>query len=403
MLKLIYQSLQKRKGKSILLMVQFTIGFSALLFGLSCIDNVFQYRRNVERLASLDSVHAYFSYDSLEEVTPKMIEGYKEIFKKVKELGVLKRWGMFEEISVYEDIKATSQESNVYILNQDMLEMSNFKLQKGSAERLAGEFSKNDIIPVIISASMEQQYKMGDTYSLYYNDIFVEEQKIKIEIVGVLDSTLCFWSGGGSTISENMTSNTKFILAPQFKEFESNITYANNSLFTFFENDNNKEDNIEKVKQRFSENGISLHCITLKEEVDSYYERQKVVIISTTVFSAIILILSLLGCIGSVLASITVRYKEFGIYYSLGFTKKNMISLVGGEIAAIFSISFILALLICKAFFTLCLAGEGFAIRFSIISIAFLIMTVCIALCIMMPIIKLKNVEPIELLNGREK
>ncbi|MGE6260695.1 ABC transporter permease [Heyndrickxia sporothermodurans] len=401
MIRLIYQSMINKKSKFLLLMVQFTIGFAALLFGLSCIFNLLQYKKSIEELAPLDTVHAYINEDdALLENNINKFNEYRDVFKQLKEKNLVEKLGLFETMYVYDNPQGTKNESRLYILNNDSIEMSNLTLQEGTIKPLETDVHSLKNIPVVVSAAMKDQYKIGKTYHLFYmNGNTDEYEKISIKVVGILASSVHFWPGGSTYISENIMKNKEFILAPQFKEFEGAMSYAFNSLIQLPEH-GIREANLEQIQLLFEHNGLDLQYTTLQDEIDSYYESQKVVIIGTITFAAILLLLSLLGCIGAILASITTRYKEFGIYYSLGFTKTNMIRLVYGEIIAVFGVSFIIATVICKILFATLLVNEALTMNLSVITIAFVIMIICIILSTIMPFIKLKKIEPIEMIKG---
>ncbi|MCJ7840020.1 ABC transporter permease [Lederbergia sp. NSJ-179] len=401
MIRLICQSMINKKSKFLLLMVQFTIGFAALLFGLSCIFNLLQYKKSIEELAPLDTVHAYINEDdSLLEKNINMFNEYNNIFKKLKEKNLVENLGLFETMYVYDSTQETKNESRLYILNNDSIEMSNLTLQEGTTKPLETDIHSLNNIPVVVSAAMKDQYRLGKTYQLYYMNGHTDEyEKITIRVVGILASSVHFWPGGSTYISENIMANKEFILAPQFKDFEKAITFAFNSLFQLPEH-NTREANLEQIQLLFEDHDLDLQYTTLRDEIDSYNKAQKVFIIGTITLAAILLLLSLLGCIGAILASITTRYKEFGIYYSLGFTKTNMIRLVYGEIIAVFGISFIIATVICKILFATLLVNEALTMNLSVIAIAFVIMIICIMLSTIMPFIKLKKIEPIEMIIG---
>lgn len=392
-----------KKSKFLLLIVQFTIGFASLLFGLSCIFNLIQYKKSIEELVPLDTVHAYINEDNgLLENNINMLNEYNSVFKQLREKNLVEKLGLFETMYVYDspNPQATKNESRLYILNNDSIEMSNLTLQEGTMKPLESDIHSFENIPVVVSAAMKDQYKIGKTYQLYYINAHTDEyEKIEIKVVGIMAPSVLFWPGGSTYISENIINNKEFILAPQFKEFELALSYAYNSLIQLPEHKTSGA-NLEQIKLVFEHNGLDLQYTTLQDEIDSYNEGRKVVIISTITFAAILLVLSLLGSIGAILTSISTRYKEFGIYYSLGFTKNNMIRLVYGEIIIVFGVSFILATVICKILFATLFVNEALTMNFSVIAIAFVIMIICIILSTIMPFIKLKKIEPIEMIKG---
>lgn len=77
-----------------------------------------------------------------------------------------------------------------------------------------------------------------------------------------------------------------------------------------------------------------------------------------------------------------------------------MIRLVYGEITVVVGVSFIIATVICKILFVTIMTDEELTMNLSVIAIAFTIMIVCIILSMIMPFIKLKRLEPIEMMKG---
>lgn len=403
MIKLIYQSILQRKSKFILLIIQFTIGFIALLFGLSSIFHLFQYKQSIEQLSPLDSIHFDIENDEdLIEKDTNIVNEYRDVFKQLKEQGLVEKLGLFELIRVYDSPQITDDEFRLYVLNTDYFEMSNLTLEKGTIEPLKNYDKSLESIPVVVSAALKDNFNIGKSYQIYYVNKHLELEKKTIKVVGILATTVHFWSGGSTYISENITRNKAFILAPKFKEYEDYLTYEYNSLIQLpkHKSETEREINIEQIQLLFEKNGLNVQYNELQDEVNSYYETQKVVIVATIVFAIILLILSLLGCIGAILVNITTRYEEFGIFYSLGLTKKHMIRLVYGEIITIFGISFILAAVICKVLLAILLTDEEISMSLPVIFVAFIIMLICIILTAITPFIKLKKLEPIEMIKG---
>ena len=74
----------------------------------------------------------------------------------------------------------------------------------------------------------------------------------------------------------------------------------------------------------------------MKKQIEEYYNGQKTFIFVLIFFAVILLFLSVLGCIGTILASIMQRKEEFGIYVSMGFTKRKLARLILGELGCLF-------------------------------------------------------------------
>lgn len=85
----------------------------------------------------------------------------------------------------------------------------------------------------------------------------------------------------------------------------------------------------------------------MKKQIEEYYNGQETFILVLIFFAVILLFLSVLGCIGTILASIMQRKEEFGIYVSMGFTKRKLARLILGELGCLFAACFILAVAMC--------------------------------------------------------
>lgn len=79
-----------------------------------------------------------------------------------------------------------------------------------------------------------------------------------------------------------------------------------------------------KLQQAYEEQGITAEPFSVKKQIEEYYNGQKTFIFVLIFFAVILLFLSVLGCIGTILASIMQRKEEFGIYVSMGFTKRKL-------------------------------------------------------------------------------
>lgn len=216
----------------------------------------------------------------------------------------------------------------------------------------------------------------------------------------MLEPSQRFWRGGATRLSENISRNKDFILAPQFMDFQEGITYSMNLLLRLSGTKTEKEAKLEQIRDIYEENQMDVQIHTLQYEVDSYYEVQKVPVIGALTFAGILLLLSLLGCIGAILAETTVRYHEFGIYYAVGMTKKNMIVLMQGEILMLYCSSFLIASGSCILFWGLLLKSTAVSVNWRTILSASAVMLVCVVLCAGMPFLKLRKMEPVDMIKG---
>lgn len=215
MIKIILQSMKSRRLNNILMVVQFTIGFVALLVGIGCVENVLQYKRNVESLAPLETVHISVGEFVFSDNPAAALSEYRSVFSQVQESGLADGLGLFESLSVYDSDEIGRQGFRLYELDMGCLAMTGLSLQKGTEAPLKDYDRASGIVPIVVSASLSGQYQMGERYSLFYvNGETYEYEEIQVEVAGVLEPSQRFWLGGATRLSENISRNKDFILAP---------------------------------------------------------------------------------------------------------------------------------------------------------------------------------------------
>ena len=378
---------------AILLILQFTIGFIALTFGFGLVNYVMQYKKSVEKIVPLESVHLYMNgQDDLAEHNLEIVKKYHSLFEQIKSEGLAKQVGLFELLHIYTESEEDTE--RLYVLNKDSLSMQNFDFEMGGIKELL-QYDNSKVIPIVVSDDMKSVYEFGKVYDFSYLDAQGEEKSFEAKVAGVLSSDTRYWAGGASIISENVVNNKSFIIAPQFIEYQEELTYMYNAILNPLQ-DNNA---VEEITQVFTENELDIECMTLREETEKYYESQKTIILGMFLFAGILLFLSVLGSVGSILSSISMRYREFGVYYSLGASKHIIVKMVLGEIFFILSFSFFLSTGICFTFSNTVLK-EIFLVDIWVIGSVFIMMLFCAILCMIMPYIKMKQVEPVELVKG---
>lgn len=313
-------------------------------------------------------------------------------------------WVFFESLEVYDFSGDSQQEFCLYELNNDCFAMSKLSLQEGQIEPLENYDGKFGTIPIVVSSSMSTRYNMGQSYTLsYVNGETYEFEEIQVKVAGVLKPSQRFWRGGSTWLSENIADSKDFILAPQFMNFQKDITYSMNSLLQLSGSEVEKEEKLEQLRNIFAKNQLEMQYTTLQEEVDSYYEAQKVLMAGALIFAGVLLLLSLLGCIGAILTEITTRYHEFGIYYAMGTTKADIIVLIQGEILVLFCFSLIIASGGSTLLWSFLLTSISISVNWRVFLSAFAVMLICVMLCAGMPFIKLRKMEPIDMIKGERR
>lgn len=390
MTKIILQSLMMHKKKYMLTVIQFVICFFALIFAVSMISDVLEYKSRVEELSDLDLVHIYsidenINYDI--ESTKAILKSLDETFYELKSESFINKFGIFEKINIRKEQQTKSNEDlNVIMVSKELLEISKIRLSEGEMYSFFEYQTETTEIPILVSEVLKEQFKLNETYTYYILRDSVEE-RIEFTVKGYVESPEYFWRGNASDITSTLSSGDKFIICPQFKDF-SILSYLNNILIKL----NGQSENDVRLLAEYLESNaiISYEHNTLQGEINEYYTRQKEIIIPVAIFSIVILVLALLGCIGVILCNLISRKREFGVYYSIGLSQKRLMIILCGEIFCVFVLSFLIASIASIFLFN--------AKTLSVL-IAFATMLVCVLLCELVPITKFSKLEIINLIN----
>lgn len=418
-LRLIIISLFKHKKRMILIVIQLFLGISSLLIAFNGIGSSLQHRSDIKSLAKLDTIHPYLNnpFSELNNVST-----LKKIYNTFKNDSRVSTIGKFENnhfplnmtsfdgsINLIKPVTFKSNEKNpladLIIADKQILKMARFKLKSGSISKLiTWNNNSKEPIPVIIGASLENSNPIGCTRELPY---FILDKnntdKViikKIKVVGIMDSKMYFWSGGQSSISDNLLDNGRIVIMPNFTDTNDCLTYATNILIQL-KNPNNNENFIEFIKSTYSKHNIYSNAETLSEELNSYYDRNKVFILSSLLFASLTLILSSFGVIGVVLSSILRRKKEFGIRYAIGSTPKSITTLVVGEIFVLYLFSYFISTIFIEILSKTLLKQTPLKLNIASIFFALGSTVFFMILATLVPLYKITKTKPVDLINER--
>lgn len=398
MFNVIVKTFAIHKKKFILNIIQFSIAFMSLMLSICMIEQVMEYKKNVKSVMNLDTVQMYKAEDDDVEIEAKntqevtLSQQYGNAYNNVKKKYKNNLIGIMDSISVYDE---DSEIENTIMVNKDFMIIKKWVLNEGSIEELLKFDNINDnvYIPVIVSDSLKIKYQYNKEYKIEYvaNDNI---RNVCIKVVGVDSKDSYMFMGNATYISETISNKKDYMIFPKITEF-SDFAYEYNVLI---ENNKNIENLKHSIGKQYAEINQNVEFITLENQIKKYYNSQRVVIIATMGFAFILIVLSLLGTIGTLLSSITIRKREFGIYYSMGLAKKNLIYMILGEGLIIFIVSFIISIIFSQII--ICLMNEEvFKISIWNIGVTLLIMLICIIICEWLPTSKISRYEPIDLIN----
>jgi len=398
MISIILKSFKIHKKKSVLNIIQFSIAFFSLLLSICMVQQVLEYRRNIESIMDSDTVQMSVTEDESDDEEDGEVVGkeppktqkdkYSTIYDEIKS-DTNVSIGILDNISVYDE---NNMVDNAIMVNKDFINMAKWKFQDGNIEKLVN-YNDDDVIPVIVSYSLRDRYKLNEKYNIEYV-IDEDTYNATIIVVAVADKNSYIFTGNATCISDTIKNKEDFMVFPKIADF-SDLAYENNVLIKANSDMENIED---RLSDEYENVGKNIQFISLESQIEQYYNKQKTVILATMIFAIIIIVLSLLGTIGTILSNLVLRKREFGIYYAMGLSKKHLLIMTLGEGMVMFFISFVISIAGSLAV-TFFMASEGFKITLENVAITLLVMIVCMVVCELLPMRKIAGQEPVELIN----
>lgn len=398
MLRIILVSLRKRVKRFALVFVQFFIGLTVLLFGMFSVERFFRYERDVEQVLPADMLHLMGEEeaetgagDDMEdepvEETGKGVFDYERVMEEVrKEVPGLKL-GVFENVL----IEAGDEEASFLMCSREVLEMVDISADQSEMEQLAG-YQGGETVPVLVSSDLAADYEVGEEYP-FPDDTMPQFASCRMRIAGVLEEGAGLCMGGSSDLSSSIKTAERTIVGPEVFAFDPDYAYEYNLVCLAAEGTDREE-----LKTEFSKRGWDVGIQSVREEIQKYFEREKTVMFGAIGFSAILLVLSAVGCVGTLLSMVLSRKKEFGIYFSLGMKKRDLAVMVLGEVSVIFLASYLGALCAFAVIVQGGMDGAGFVPAASM-TMTMAVMFLCAVLCVILPVRKIMRWKPVELLS----
>lgn len=398
MLRIILVSLRKRVKRFALVFVQFFIGLTVLLFGMFSVERFFRYERNVEQVLPADMLHLMGEEetetgagDDMEdgpvEETGKGAYDYERVMEEVRREVPGLKLGVFENVL----IEAGDEEASFLMCSREVLEMVHISADQSEMELLA-DYKGGDTVPVLVSSDLAEDYEVGEEYP-FPDDTMPQFASCRMRIAGVMEEGAGLCMGGSSDLSSSIKMAERTIVGPEIFAFDPDYAYEYNLVCLAAEGTDREE-----LKTEFSKRGWDVGIQSVREEIQKYFEREKTVMFGAIGFSAILLVLSAVGCVGTLLSMVLSRKKEFGIYFSLGMKKRDLAVMVLGEVSVIFLASYLGALCAFTVIVQAGMDGAGFVPAASI-TMTMAVMFLCAVLCVILPVRKIMRWKPVELLS----
>ncbi|MFG6327359.1 MAG: ABC transporter permease [Lachnospiraceae bacterium] len=395
MRELIYNTYRQQRKKAILMLIQFTVGFFALLYSAVMIDNLLRYKEQLGEIVDLGTMQVLDYTENDLSINDSNIERY------IKSIRQLKKEEDIEKLALFQRVIWETSEGDIadgVIAYEDYFSMVEFKLMEGSVEPLKKYSNDEEEIPVLVTEEFAKIYPYNTTFGIQ------ELKGQKCKVAGVIDSKSYYLGGNTIPMSDGVKPCTgSLIFMPSNKECGSIEGYQYNTMIAVNTGDDSEsKEIIEKINEIYADNNIFIDVMALKNQVNEYYRGHKPFIITILCFSVILLVLSVLGCIGTILAGILQRKEEFGIYLALGFSRKNLGLLITLELGILFIFSFFIALIACNLLLSQIEFTTNVYFNLRIFLTGFSCMMGCMILSIIPPINKIRKIQPVELIEERE-
>lgn len=398
MFYIIMNSLKRQRKKNLLLLIQFFIGFFALFYAIAMIENVLRYEEQIKNIVPENAIQFINYEDYGVDFEEEAIEKYHKCMEKIQNLSADNQIVLLE--NKYFKVGEKQEEMEGIVAYYDTLSITDFQLIKGSLDELLN-YNGESVIPVLVTEKMEQSYPFGSEFVAQEINDFEETRDIRFRVSGVISSDMKYWRGNMVPISDSVQKcEDSWFLMPAKEKCNSLDSYVYNTLVI---PKVSQEQNLKQsITEIFEKEGLSIDFFSIEDQIDEFYNGQKMFIFTVGCFSVILLSLATLGCIGTILASIMQRKEEFGIYVTLGFTKRKLFVLVFGELLVLFFGAFVLSMFACAQMLTILSTTTGVLMNVRIVKIGLLAMSICITISTVAPLRRIYNFQPIELMEGRK-
>lgn len=432
-LTLLLKMIKKRKMQFILMIVQLSISIMAFAYvGSYALDTYEQYK-STKQLLNVDRMLYVSSKSTIPIDTSNLVEVYEEI-KKLQEENIIKNVKAlaksecdFPELEAVAKKYDSGESYNTMILVSEEF-MKDYPVRIKEGRNFTKEdfdlTSVRDEEPIIIGEGLSEYLKVGQVISIQYDlpmgllpDIPAEDltytRKYKVIGIAEKDSLMDFTSI--TDFSHAVIDN--FII---YKPFNKVRTFIGNSEGVKLGELNELESAIissnaiiEAADGVDMENLIGQLNIILKKydlskmefrKLDNTYNRRldetKNMFVVMTGLTLMILIFSLSGVLGTTLFLIRKRYTEFGIHLSLGATVNDIIKLVLSELALMTLISTIIGYI--GAYYLLKdshLYNAEIMLQ-RLLYFSLIVFIPILGLMIITASVRLKKINPVELLRG---
>lgn len=250
----------------------------------------------------------------------------------------------------------------------------------------------NDYIEVLVGCKLKDYFKIGQMYT--YNELDGEKT---IKVVGYLEENAIFYKENILDSPPVYSDLDGFIVFPeQYKYMNDSLEIDYQTPILFYSDDS---DIANKVKSLASQFNISISLDSLNDLMNQSLKEnenyQNIKILTIVIF-----LLTIIAYTTSGIVSLLTQKNEIGIFYSCGFSTRNVVSIVTMEnIIQLIIVYFVGAIVIYKKFIaeniyikkTLQMETDIF-LKYDITTIFVVLLTILVVISVI-PIVILKHMS----------
>lgn len=307
-------------------------------------------------------------------------------------------------------------------INSDFLKCYQLKIRSGrnfTDEDFKIDYKK-DNIPIIVGLDFMPNVKVGDVFSdkvkriVENSEIKTESDKksldanqlvladVKYEVIGIMEHNAIPSIVTKENLIENLTYSDSFQIIPTVEELdyinEGTILLSGGSYIEVLE-----PSVIDYIKSEtesdMEENNLEFKTKPLKEEARKIQETLIRGVTSSLALGTTLTLLSIIGITSIITGELSKRKKEFGIRISSGATLKILTKEIIQEIFIMITISCILSVL--SSLIKNYIFYSSASLSISFLGINILIIGVLTIIISILPIVKIRKMNVIDLIRGK--
>ena len=293
------------------------------------------------------------------------------------------------------------------VIDENFIDKYSFEVDEGRG------LSKSDAhidyetqeIPILLGQDYKNNMSIGDTFkgpaTIKYTDSEFISKEVSFKVVGFLEKDSAFTFLAKTEIFKAVTFSNSIVVIPGIKDVDMySTTIALNDVGIFIEgNDGTTHDDIENkirnVIKDIDPNNVFKYeykITSLNDDIASISENFQNDISTNLLFGVVLTILSLVGITTTILGELNSRNKEIGTRISVGATIKALC------IEQIYEIMFMITISIAISNLYLKFTSEDYQLSIGLIIANIVILIIFTIVISIMPILRLKNYNVIDLL-----